>query len=176
MGAGRLAGWHTRGGSPAASVPTTSATQPSAGLPARLHSALHLTPDTCRSLPHTCAPPSPGARDLTAAEAAAARQACLNAFDDRQAARLHLLRARLAEGGAELSRLRALLADELHHLADPDRVAAEEAAAAFRLRMVQRRVEEHAPGAAAKRRELEARLDGDKRLAVALAAEAEARR
>lgn len=109
-----------------------------------------------------------GARDLTAGEAEVATAACLAAFDDRQADRRRLLSLRLAECGAELARLRGV---ELTHLspADQERVRAEEAAAAFRLRVGQRRLEEHAPAAAQRRAELEARLAADRRLAAALA-------
>lgn len=116
-------------------------------------------------LPHT------GARDLTAAEAEEAQAACLQAFDDRQADRQRLLTSRLGECTAELARLRSVLHSELHHLtpADQERVRAEEAGAAFRTRVVQRRVDEHAPEGAVKRKELQARLTADKRLAVAMA-------
>lgn len=107
---------------------------------------------------------------MTVAEAEVARQACLAAFDDRQAERYRLLCARLSECGAELARLRSV---ELQHLSAPDqeRVKAEEAAAAFRMHVAQRRVEEHAPGVAVKRRELDARLAADRRIAVALGGE-----
>lgn len=83
-----------------------------------------------------------------------------------------LLLTRLAESSAEVDRLRALLASgEQAHLspADAQRLEAEEAAATFRLKVVQRRVEEHGPRAAARRREMEAKLASDKRLVSALA-------
>ena len=113
-----------------------------------------------------------GARDMTAAEAEDARAACLAAFDDRMACRHGLLRARLAESSAEVARVSGVLAHEARHLsaADQQRVQQEEGAAAFRLGVVRRRAEEHAPQTAAKRRELEAKLAADKRLAAALAA------
>ena len=109
---------------------------------------------------------------MTAREAEEARAACLAAFDDRMACRHSLLRARLAESSAELARVSGVLAQEAHHLgaADLERLQGEEGAAGFRLGVVRRRVEEHAPGAAAKRRQLEGKLAADKRLAVALAA------
>ncbi len=109
-----------------------------------------------------------GARDLTPGEADVVREACLAAFDDRQADRRRLLSLRLAECEAELARLQAI---ELAHIspADKERVRAEEAAAGFRLRVVQRRMEEHEPAAAERRAELEARLGADRRLAAALA-------
>ncbi|KAL4458559.1 hypothetical protein ABPG75_013424 [Micractinium tetrahymenae] len=110
-----------------------------------------------------------GARDLTAGEAEEAGAACLAAFDDRQTDRHRLLSLRLAECGAELARLRGI---DLAHLspADQERFKADEAAAAFRLRVVQRRLQEHAPAAAERRAELAARLAADRRLAAALAA------
>lgn len=109
---------------------------------------------------------------MTAAEAEDARAACLAAFDDRMADRQRVLQSRLAESSAEVARLGAVLSSELQHLspADQARVQAEEAAAAFRLHVVQRRAEEHPAQAEARRRELETQLAADKRLAAALAA------
>lgn len=109
---------------------------------------------------------------MTAAEAEEARAACLAAFDDRWAARRALLAQRLAESGAEAARLGGVLAAELQHLsaADVERLRQDQAAAAFRHRVVQRRVEEHGERAAEKRAALERQLDGDKRLRAALAA------
>jgi hypothetical protein len=109
---------------------------------------------------------------MTAAEAEDARAACLAAFDDRMACRHSLLRARLAESSAEVARSSGVLAHEAHHLspADQERMQQKEGAATFRLGVVRRRAEEHAPQAAAKRRVLEAKLAADKRLAAALAA------
>lgn len=108
---------------------------------------------------------------MTAAEAEDARAACLAAFDERARTRADLLARRLAEGAAEASRLAAQLAGELSTLspADQARLRQDEAAAAFRLRVAQRRADEHGPAAARKRRELEARLAGDRRLVAALA-------
>lgn len=125
-------------------------------------------PPTQQQVPARSGGRTAGARDLTAGEAEEVRAACLEAFDDRQAERRRLLSLRLAEGGAELARLRTV---ELAHLspADQERFKAEEAGAAFRLRVVQRRLEEHAPAAAGRRAELEARLVADRRLAAALA-------
>ena len=107
---------------------------------------------------------------MTAAEAAAARAACLAACDERAAARRALLQARLAEHGAEVGHLdEALAAEATVAPADAERLRAERAAAAFRLRVAQRRFEEHGPRAAAARADLKARLAADRRLAAALA-------
>jgi hypothetical protein len=107
---------------------------------------------------------------MTAAEAEEAWRACLAAFDDRMADRRRVLVTRLAESEAEASRLRGVLRDEVQHLgaADVARVQEEEAAAAFRLRVVRRRVERFPLVVKERRGELEARLAGDKRLAAAL--------
>lgn len=109
---------------------------------------------------------------MTASEASDARAACLAAFDDRWAARRTLLAQRLAESSAEVARLAGVLATEQQHLsaADLERVQREHEAAAFRLRVVQRRAGEHGALAQQKRAELERQLDGDKRLQAALAA------
>lgn len=108
---------------------------------------------------------------MTAAEAEEARSRCLAAFDERTRARADLLARRLAESGAEVARLAGQLAGELSTLspADQARLRQDAASADFRLRVVQRRMDEHAPAAAAKRRDLEALLAGDRRLAAALA-------
>ena len=109
---------------------------------------------------------------MTASEASDARAACLAAFDDRWAERRTLLAQRLAESSAEVARLAGVLATEQQHLsaADLERVQREHEAAAFRLRVVQRRAGEHGALAQQKRAELERQLDGDKRLQAALAA------
>lgn len=109
---------------------------------------------------------------MTAAEAEEARAACLAAFDDRWAARRTLLAQRLAESSAEVARLASVLATEQQHLgaADLERVQREHEAAAFRLKVVQRRADEHGTLTQQKRAELERQLDGDKRLRAALAA------
>eukprot|EP00887_Chlorella_sp_A99_P006380 scaffold3.g6380.t1 len=84
--------------------------------------------------------PNTGARDMTAAEAACARDECLAAQAERLAERAALLAARAKEESAELARLEASLAGDRHRMGASDLARLEEqvAQAAFstQVRMV----------------------------------------
>ena len=115
-------------------------------------------------LPHT------GARDMTAAEARAATERCIAAFEERAAARARLMQEHAAEVEAQLTALTGRVEGEAHLLLPAEaRALGEQAdAARFQLGVLRKRLQAHAAGLEGARAALAARVATDRRIAAAL--------